>query len=69
MSDDELKRDFERYDTDGNGRIDESEFGSLVRALGVNMSDARIAVAFQAIDVDGSGTVEFGEFRGWWKKR
>ena len=69
MTDDELKKDFDRFDNDGNGRIDESEFGALVRSLGVTMSDARVAVAFQALDIDGSGSVEFGEFRNWWKKR
>jgi Ca2+-binding EF-hand superfamily protein len=69
MDDDELRREFQRFDADANGRIDEQEFSALVRSLGVNLSENRIAVAFGAIDIDASGSIEFGEFCSWWSRR
>ena len=63
-----LHREFERFDADGNGSIDEDEFGALVRALGVTFPPEKVAIAFMAIDVNGNGQIEFGEFKSWWQK-
>ncbi len=69
MSDDSvLRAEFQKFDTDGNGYIDEPEFGALVRALGADLSNVELAVAFLAVDVNGNRRVEFGEFAVWWKK-
>lgn len=64
-----LRAEFERFDTDGNGHIDEGEFTALVKALGVNFSADKARIAFLAIDVNGNERIEFGEFRAWWIKR
>lgn len=64
-----LKSEFERFDTDQNGYIDEGEFGALVKSLGVELSANAVAIAFLAIDVNNNGRIEFGEFSAWWKKR
>ena len=66
MSDDPLRDRFQRVDTDGNGRIDETEMGRLLDDLGVGFSEAQVRATFSSIDVDGSGQIELEEFRAWW---
>ena len=64
-----LRREFDRFDTDGNGVIDETEFGALVASLGVKFTPEQVQIGFTAIDVNGNGGVEFGEFAAWWTRR
>ena len=68
MSDSSLRAEFDRFDSDGNGHIDEAEFSALAQALGAHLSPTEVAVAFLAIDVNGNRQIEFGEFSSWWKK-
>lgn len=69
MSDEQtLRNDFDQFDTDKNGYIDEEEFASLIEFLGIEFSKQQTATAFLAIDVNGNGRIEFGEFRSWWLK-
>jgi Ca2+-binding EF-hand superfamily protein len=63
-----LKAEFERFDTDANGTIDEAEFTALVQELSSGLTSDQAAVAFLAIDVNGNRRIEFGEFCAWWKK-
>jgi len=65
MTDAELEARFDEFDLDANGRIDESEFGRLLKALGVEFSPEQQLIAFTAIDVDGDGSIDFDEFRAW----
>jgi len=69
MSTDPLRDRFDGVDGDGNGAIDEAEFGNLLDALGVGYSDAQIHAAFVAIDTDQNGTIGLEEFRVWWTDR
>lgn len=69
MSPDPLRDRFERVDKDGNGRIDQAEFSSLLDALGVGYGDAQIRAAFSSIDLDQNGHIELEEFRAWWTSR
>jgi calcium-binding protein CML len=70
MADDSaLKTEFDRFDTDHNGSIDEGEFAALLRALGVRMSPEHVSTAFLAIDVNGNSRIDFGEFKAWWTRR
>jgi len=64
-----LRRDFERFDRDNNGSIDEGEFEELLVSLGVHFPKEKALIAFMAIDVNGNGRIDFGEFEAWWKKR
>ncbi|HEX7672341.1 MAG TPA: EF-hand domain-containing protein [Polyangiaceae bacterium] len=65
----ELRREFDRADTNENGSVDEDEFLALVRALGVTLTPEEVQVAFLAIDINGNGRIEFGEFKNWWRKQ
>lgn len=69
MSGDPLRDRFERVDSDGNGKIDQAELGSLLDALGVGFSDAQVRATFEAIDGDQSGLIDLEEFRAWWTSR
>lgn len=69
MSSDPLRERFQRVDKDGNGRIDQTEFSSLLDALGAGYSDAQVRAAFVSIDLDANGHIELEEFRAWWTSR
>jgi hypothetical protein len=52
-----------KWDTDGTGTIQRSEFQSAIRAAGFDAPDHVIDELFDEMDVDGSGTVEYKELR------
>lgn len=59
---------FKRYDQDGSGVIDKSEFRVLLAAGGKDWqrcNDEQIERALRIVDKDGSGTVSFTEFLAW----
>ncbi|KAK9061853.1 hypothetical protein SSX86_019037 [Deinandra increscens subsp. villosa] len=59
---DEMKRVFDKFDTNKDGRISKEEYGSAAGLLGRNTAKSEVAKAFQAIDTDGDGFVDFDEF-------
>ena len=69
MSLDPLRDRFEGVDSDSNGAIEEAEFGRLLDALGVGVTDAQIHAAFTDIDRDMDGKIGLEEFRAWWSDR
>ena len=68
-SPEELRENFDHFDSNGDGRIELHEFESLMEALGVEASLEEIRVGFGAIDPDGSGLVDFREFANWFADR
>jgi Ca2+-binding EF-hand superfamily protein len=60
---------FARYDTDGSGELDMSEFFAAVRSdLGIDvtiMTDDELEALFRQVDVDGGGEVDAKEFVQW----
>jgi Ca2+-binding EF-hand superfamily protein len=69
MGDDaSLQAEFDRFDVDKSGYIDQEEFAALVTSLGATLSREKVATAFLAIDTNGNKRIEFGEFRAWWSK-
>ena len=61
----ELRENFDYFDSDGDGRLDASEFAGLMEALGVAEPGQDLLVGFKAIDTDGNGVIEFNEFAAW----
>ena len=61
-----LRARFDRSDHDGNGKIDEKEFGEMLDGLGLGYSPAQVHAAFVAIDANESGLIDYDEFARWW---
>ncbi|MFI6477708.1 EF-hand domain-containing protein [Nonomuraea sp. NPDC050663] len=57
------KAEFERFDSDGDGRISAEEIRKVNEALGTDgLSDAEIEGAIGAADSDGDGLIGLDEF-------
>lgn len=69
MDKQELRENFDHFDTDGNGHIDREEFERLMDVLGAELGADELEVGFTAIDADGNGTIEFDEFADWFSDR
>ena len=63
---DALLRLFTRFDTDGDGLVDESEFRQILQTLGGDSSDEVLSLEFAVIDTNSDGMVEFQECIEWW---
>ncbi|XP_020578035.1 probable calcium-binding protein CML18 [Phalaenopsis equestris] len=59
---DEVEKVFNRFDTDGDGKITASELGNVVRALGSNVSDEELRSMIEEMDANQDGFVDLGEF-------
>lgn len=58
----EIEKVFNRFDTDGDGKISASELGNVVRALGPNVSDQELRFMIEEMDANRDGFVDLGEF-------
>lgn len=60
---DEVRKIFDKFDTNGDGKISVSELRSVFKALGVHRtSSEEIKEAVTEIDKDGDGAVDLHEF-------
>ena len=59
---------FAELDIDGNGTLDMTEVGLLLRALQMPRSVAQAKECMREMDEDCNGEVEFEEFYLWWQK-
>jgi Ca2+-binding EF-hand superfamily protein len=57
---------FEQVDTDNDRRVDEKEFISSLKRLGMSLSDREAKVEFDAMDSNDGGVVLFDEFCQWY---
>jgi len=57
-----LRALFSLFDTDGDGTIGIGELGTLLRTVGLNLTEAELQQLFALADADGSGAVDFSEF-------
>lgn len=58
-----LEEAFNLFDKDGSGTISTSEFGMVLRAIGLNPTDKEIETFVDQLDTNKSGRLEFNEFR------
>lgn len=58
----ELKKVFEHFDIDGDGRISHTELGTVLRSLGDHCTDAELKVLVNEVDADGDGYIDLQEF-------
>jgi uncharacterized protein YneF (UPF0154 family) len=61
-----LEDKFQDQDIDRNGKINQKEFGSLLWAIGLEMSESQIAAVFRSIDIQQRGRISFQQFKDWW---
>ncbi|GJS98028.1 calmodulin-like protein 1 [Tanacetum coccineum] len=59
---DEMRRVFNKFDKNKDGKISKEEYGAAVGVLGSKNTKSDVIKAFQAIDIDGDGFVDFDEF-------
>ncbi|TMW62220.1 hypothetical protein Poli38472_009713 [Pythium oligandrum] len=58
----EFESEFEKFDVDGNKRLDYQEFNAFLIGIGVKLSDEDFAALVQILDTDRSRHIEFDEF-------
>jgi hypothetical protein len=66
-STDRILRLFQRFDTNGDGFIDEDEFGEILKSLGWDSAEEIRSLEFAMVDTDSDGQVDFREFADWWR--
>jgi len=54
---------FEKFDTNGDGIMDNEEFAACLKSLG--LSGRLLQTFLSAVDKDGDGEVQYGEFARW----
>jgi len=63
---DELRRQFDSCDLNGDGFIDRDEFHVLLQKLDGNVSREECLLDFEVADTEGDGFIGFKEFIVWW---
>ena len=59
---DELRDGFGLYDTVGDGKVESSNVGQVLRAVGLNPTEAEVAKVLKEIDPHGNKRISFEEF-------
>ncbi|OWF34955.1 neo-calmodulin-like [Mizuhopecten yessoensis] len=65
----EIKRTFELFDKDKNGKITESELTDVMRALGQNPTTQHVRSIIAEVDKDNDGEIDFEEFVSMMSKK
>lgn len=63
MDHSELKRVFQLFDRDGDGRITKKELNDSLGNLGIYIPDTDLTQMIEKIDINGDGCVDIDEFR------
>lgn len=59
---------FAKYDSDKTGTIDAKELETVLKDLGVEVSEERVREAFSVLDHNGDGEISYEEFCRWWRR-
>ena len=59
----ELRRVFQMFDRNGDGRITKQELGVSLENLGIYISDKDLVTMIEKIDANGDGCVDISEFQ------
>ncbi|KAJ4964900.1 hypothetical protein NE237_016749 [Protea cynaroides] len=59
---DEMKRVFDKFDANKDGKISQEEYRSLLKAMRKRSADHEVAKIFQVADLDEDGFIDFKEF-------
>ncbi|KAF0692587.1 Aste57867_16342 [Aphanomyces stellatus] len=65
----ELKKQFQKIDIDGNGVITMQELAAAVRDMGQDVLESEVLSLLQGIDIDGDGNLDYQEFLAATMKR
>jgi hypothetical protein len=60
-----LRDNFHSFDTNGDGTIDDSELGAILRLSGETVNDADLPGLVAELDADKNGTICFTEFASY----
>ncbi|GKB15945.1 calcium-binding allergen Ole e 8-like protein [Tanacetum coccineum] len=63
----EVKKVFNRFDTNHDGKISSSELISIMKTLGSNTSDEQVKQMMTKVDTDNDGFINLEEFAGFCK--
>ncbi|WP_444994001.1 EF-hand domain-containing protein [Aliikangiella sp. IMCC44359] len=63
----EIKDNFQFFDRDGNGEIDEAEFTQLLQVISPSTSAEQGAEGFSIVDENNDGHIDLEEFIAWWQ--
>jgi len=63
----DVAAEFSMVDSDGDGKLDSTEFRKLCGALAPNLNAEEAEAAMTVLDTNKDGAVDFQEFLAWWK--
>jgi len=66
---DRIEAQFRRFDTDGDGFVDSTEFGAMCAALGLHLTPTERDYALNLLDRDRNGLIDIYEFSAWFNSR
>ena len=64
----DLKMTFEKYDTNGSGKIGPKKLERLLRDLDFEVDDVILSDILRRIDTNNDGEVDLREMIGWWQE-
>jgi len=66
---DRIQVQFARYDSDGDGVLDSSEFENMCAALGLHLTKQELVVAINMLDKNHDGVIDMYEFTAWFSSQ
>ena len=64
----ELKESFDYNDANADGKIEFTEFVSMLKGLDAFGDTDEARVGFDSVDSDGDGLIDLDEFVAWWSE-